>query len=152
MKIMKKIIFYIYALFLFIFIVLKFHGSFYEIYDRIKSLKYNRESGIWNCNMVLFKNIKAEMEYVNNFWALKNLMGNVVVFVPLGFLIPFTFPGFSKFYRTFLICEFTILFIEIIQFITMLGFFDVDDIFLNSLGCVTGYAGFKIYCSGHDRN
>jgi len=36
----------------------------------------------------------------------------------------------------FIIC---IIGIEALQFITMLGFFDVDDILLNMIGCIVGY-------------
>jgi len=39
----------------------------------------------------------------------------------------------------FIIC---IIGIEALQFITMLGFFDVDDILLNMIGCIVGYCIF----------
>jgi glycopeptide antibiotics resistance protein len=48
-----------------------------------------------------------------------------------------------KLVKTISICFISIIGIESFQFITMLGYFDIDDILLNILGCLIGYC---VYC------
>ena len=81
--------------------------------------------------------------------AIVNLVGNVVMFIPLGFFLPCV----SKKARTLkgdivmaLIC---ILCAEIVQVFTLLGYFDVDDLILNMLGV---YVGFLLYASAFRRS
>lgn len=68
-----------------------------------------------------------------------NLVGNVVLFIPAGFLIPRCFPVLGKFLRFFAVCFAAIVMVEMLQLMTLLGYFDVDDITLNLLGMVIGY-------------
>lgn len=68
-----------------------------------------------------------------------NLIGNVVMFIPAGWLLPRIFRRFHKFWRFLLSCILIILTIEVIQLFTLLGIFDVDDIILNLLGMLIGY-------------
>lgn len=73
-----------------------------------------------------------------------NIIGNIVLLVPIGFLIPFVFIRMS-FLR---IVVFAILFcflIEIIQAIGGIGIFDIDDVILNGLGVLIGYWLFIIF-------
>jgi glycopeptide antibiotics resistance protein len=73
-----------------------------------------------------------------------NLMGNVVIFVPFGLMVPLLFPKTRRFARMLLLSAGLSLFIEIMQFITRTGVFDVDDIILNTIGGATGYAGWRL--------
>ncbi len=47
--------------------------------------------------------------------------------------------------KTFIISFASILGIEIIQFVTYLGSADIDDVLLNLIGSVMGYAVYMIY-------
>lgn len=71
--------------------------------------------------------------------ALKNLLGNLLPFIPFGFLLPIAYPRIKAFFKVFLVGMFAVLFIEIFQYMTRLGSFDIDDIILNVLGGVVGY-------------
>ena len=73
-----------------------------------------------------------------------NLVGNIVMFVPLGYLLPNIWKKLRKFYRTLFATVGIILVIEILQFVTGLGSLDVDDLILNCLGVITGYCFWKI--------
>ncbi|MDP4169863.1 MAG: VanZ family protein [Bacillota bacterium] len=73
-----------------------------------------------------------------------NLAGNVFAFIPLGFFLPLLFKRFNSFWRTSLWVVATTASVEIIQFITHVGSFDVDDIILNAIGGIIGYVLFKI--------
>ncbi|UFJ59770.1 VanZ family protein [Brevibacillus sedimenti] len=81
-------------------------------------------------------------------------MGNIIAFCPLGFLIPAIFTKFRKVSKTLLICFISVIGIEVFQFVTMLGFFDVDDIMLNMTGCIIGYliyGGLRILTRNHSK-
>lgn len=70
---------------------------------------------------------------------LTNLLGNILLFIPGGLLIPAVFPKFRNFFVYFLLCLILILLIELLQLLTLLGSFDVDDILLNMLGLILGF-------------
>ncbi len=75
-----------------------------------------------------------------------NLIGNVIMFVPLGWLIPWVFPTQRKFVVFFVTCLFFDLLVEVVQLLTLLGIFDVDDVILNMSGLLLGYLA---YCLTH---
>lgn len=72
----------------------------------------------------------------------KNFLGNILLFVPLGVLIPLV-SGWKKWYRTVLICFGSSILIEITQLITKRGCFDPDDVILNVTGTIIGYGLLK---------
>ena len=67
---------------------------------------------------------------------------NIALFMPLGFIVPFVWKYFRGFFRTTLIGFFTSVLIETTQLLTSRGFFDIDDIMLNTLGAAIGYIIF----------
>lgn len=69
-----------------------------------------------------------------------NLAGNVLMFIPLGFLLPGAFPGLKGFWRTLLAAGILICAVEILQMLLLVGFCDVDDLILNLIGSSIGYA------------
>lgn len=75
---------------------------------------------------------------------IKNLFGNIAIFVPLGTLLPMGYEAMRKYRRTFAVGLVYILIIEFVQLVCMLGAFDVDDIILNSIGVSCGYILFKM--------
>ncbi len=73
-----------------------------------------------------------------------NLAGNIIGFVPFGFMLPILMKRFKNF-RFNIIATFTLsLTYEIIQLLFRYGTFDIDDLILNSLGGVLGYISFRI--------
>lgn len=75
--------------------------------------------------------------------ARENILGNVVAFGPLGFLLPLVFRGIKGF-TTIILSSFILsLTFELIQLFTGTGSFDVDDILLNVLGSICGYILYK---------
>ena len=71
--------------------------------------------------------------------AIRNLGGNILLFVPLGFLLPRLFPRLQSLKNTLLCTAVIILCVEILQLFTLLGYFDIDDLILNTLGSAIGY-------------
>lgn len=75
---------------------------------------------------------------------LLNLLGNVLAFVPFGFVLPVLSRRFRNgFHITLLSMEFSLL-VEVIQLVSKVGSFDVDDIILNTAGGLTGYILYRI--------
>ena len=77
--------------------------------------------------------------------ARENLIGNIIAFGPLGFLLPIVFKRIKKAKHvayTALILSFAF---ELIQLITSIGDFDIDDIILNVFGAICGYIVYKVF-------
>ena len=76
-------------------------------------------------------------------FALINLAGNVIMFIPLGYLLPIIWAKFRS-WKHILRCGILIvLCVEVLQFVTLLGRFDIDDLWMNVLGIMIGYG---LYC------
>ena len=91
-----------------------------------------------------FRSISSQLERITQWWALKNLLGNIIPFIPFGFFLPITYKKFSSAIKVLSIGLVSIVLIEIFQFFTKLGSFDVDDIILNMIGIVCGYLMFLV--------
>ncbi|MEY8352844.1 VanZ family protein [Lachnospiraceae bacterium 54-53] len=142
-SILHKIL-WVYSAFLFLFVAVKFNGSFSDITSRVNSIMENRRDGIWNFNLVPFLSIAPQLRHITEWWSLKNIIGNIFLFIPLGFLVPLIYINAQRFYKTFLITFLSVLLIETFQLFTMLGVFDIDDIILNCTGGIIGYFLFYI--------
>lgn len=70
---------------------------------------------------------------------LKNFVGNILLFIPWGFLLPLYFKRFQAFKQFIITTIITILIIESIQLFAMLGAFDIEDILLNAFGACVGF-------------
>lgn len=131
-----KFIWWLYIVLLFLLVVVKFRGSVAELSDRVNS--YAMEGAI-NYNFVPFRSIGNQVAHIFQGWALLNLLGNIVPFIPFGFLLPISYRKINTFYKVFAVGFLAIVFIELFQFVTKLGSFDVDDIILNTVGVSLGY-------------
>ncbi|WNR46944.1 VanZ family protein [Paenibacillus roseipurpureus] len=98
-------------------------------------------------NLVPFKTINAYIvnrDHYNTDILIKNLFGNIVLFIPMGFIIPLLNRNSINFWR-FLTCSFLILLaVELTQLITRVGSLDIDDIILNMFGAIIGFGITKI--------
>lgn len=72
-----------------------------------------------------------------------NLLGNLLIFAPVGFLAAFLFKQ-PRWYKS-LLAGFALSFtIEIVQLFLITRSFDVDDLLLNSLGTLIGFLSFAL--------
>ena len=76
--------------------------------------------------------------------AVINLFGNVIMFIPLGFLLPQVFLKLSKLWWVLLTTALAIAAVEILQLFTLLGSCDIDDLILNLLGAAIGYGIYRM--------
>ena len=137
------ILFTAYLVFLVLIVILKFNGSFDAIFSLRQSIWNNRNNGIWNINLIPLRSISPYIKNITEFYAFKNIMGNIVIFIPMGFFVAWLCN--KKLLKTLLCCIIMLLFIEIMQLIFMIGFFDIDDLILNLIGCVIGYLVKKFF-------
>lgn len=80
-----------------------------------------------------------------------NLFGNVLMFIPLGFFLPATYIKQRKFWRCMTLSTAIILMVELAQLFSRLGTCDVDDLILNLIGCMIGYAIYSVLYSAKKR-
>ena len=96
--------------------------------------------GIESANFIPFKTITMYLHYYGSLNSFENLIGNILIFIPLGLILPRAFKLFDRvFWMTFFSFVF-ILDIELFQLVTRFGEFDIDDIILNLAGCMMGFA------------
>ena len=76
-----------------------------------------------------------------------NLLGNVLIFVPLGLLPPLLWKGMERFWKVLVLgCGLSV-FIETAQLLLPRGT-DIDDVWLNTLGAALGYGVFALIRKG----
>lgn len=76
--------------------------------------------------------------------AVINLVGNVVMFLPLGALLPAVFSRLRRFCRTLAAGLLAVLAVELLQLFTLLGSCDIDDLILNLVGIALGYGLWRL--------
>ena len=74
-----------------------------------------------------------------------NLLGNILLFMPIGFMIPKLWKKLRNYFKFFFITLLIILAIELLQLFTLLGCCDVDDVILNMTGLTAGYIIWTIF-------
>ena len=100
-------------------------------------------------NIVPFKTIKLfTMGYKYGLVSFNayftNVFGNILVFMPYGFFIPMLFKKINTYIKFIIFIFLIVLLIEISQFFTMSGSFDIDDMILNLLGASIAYGIYRI--------
>lgn len=68
-----------------------------------------------------------------------NVLLNIVLFIPLGMLLPVIWKRFRKWYAMLSVGFGLSMYIELMQYLGGRGILDVDDLFCNSLGAMMGY-------------
>ncbi|AZB27970.1 VanZ family protein [Chryseobacterium balustinum] len=77
-------------------------------------------------------------ETISWFDIIKIVLGNVVMFIPFGFL-GWVFPQLNNLKRLIITFVSTIVIVEALQYFSRLGVFDVDDVILNTFGVFLGW-------------
>ena len=72
--------------------------------------------------------------------AIVNLLGNIGMFLPLGFCLPWAHVSLRRWWKTLLAAAGIVVCVELVQLVTLLGHCDVDDLILNLIGTAIGYA------------
>lgn len=101
----------------------------------------------YSYNLHLFREIERFWTYRRELGmtaVLLNIAGNVICFIPFGAILPVLNRRARNFFMILaLTFEFSFL-VECTQLICKVGSFDVDDLFLNTLGGVLGFLSFTV--------
>lgn len=85
---------------------------------------------------------------ITNWAELQNIILNIMLFVPFGYLLPSLFPRL-RWWQVILLGLAFSLTIELLQLITRLGYADVDDLINNTLGAAIGFLCYKLFLKNH---
>ncbi|MBQ8496817.1 MAG: VanZ family protein [Clostridia bacterium] len=126
----------------------------YVLFLNARSHRYQGES-VWDyirfsVNLIPFKTIgdyisKAVSDAYFVTLAVRNVGGNLILFLPMGIFLPTLFPQMRGLWKTILCIFLMVLSAEIIQLFLRLGIFDIDDFILNITGAFLGYLIFKVF-------
>lgn len=98
-------------------------------------------------NLIPFKQISEYIiryNYYNfDIW-FNNLFGNMLLFMPFGFMLPLCFRKGTDIKNSLFYVIMFSFFIEFFQNIFHVGIFDIDDIILNVMGGVIGFGVYKL--------
>lgn len=100
--------------------------------------------GLSHANFTFFKTIRMYIEYWGRINSFENLIGNIVIFIPYGLLLPLVWRKGNSCFSFLLSALVFILGVELVQMWTNFGAFDVDDILLNLLGALLGYFVYSL--------
>ncbi|MBC7886737.1 MAG: VanZ family protein [Ferruginibacter sp.] len=97
-------------------------------------------------NYQYFITTLAEPDGISTGFAIENIVGNIILFIPMGIFLPCIFAPFNSIKKITAICFLSSLAIELTQLILrQFGNYrtaDVDDIILNTLGGILGWVIF----------
>lgn len=150
-KAMKINLWIFFILYLLLFITLTLFDQFWGR-NGLTIAKWNKElfdNYINNSlNIIPFKTI---IEYIKAFDSLldtravmTNLLGNIIACMPFAFFLPLLFKKQNNIKRFTITMIVIVLLIELLQFVTLSGSCDIDDIILNVSGALIMYAVLKI--------
>ena len=102
----------------------------------------NTNLAVHNVNLIPFVTITEYYHFIlrgNSFMGFLNILGNIIIFMPFGYITALLFPYMRKPARILVWAAIISLVIEISQFIFACGATDIDDVILNTLGGLAGY-------------
>ena len=79
---------------------------------------------------------------------LRIIVLNILLFVPFGYLLPVLWNKADRWWKTALLGFAVSLVVELLQLVTRLGMFDVDDIINNTIGAGLGYLLYWLLLRG----
>lgn len=103
----------------------------------------------YSFNIIPFSTIKLFVNgYINGYVNFKNfainIFGNLFALMPYGMFIPLIFNKINKYYKFLIMMIVLVVAIELLQFITLSGSCDIDDLILNVMGASIIYFICKI--------
>lgn len=101
--------------------------------------------GHWQNNkmMPLFYSYKdAWVNFSATSW--RNIILNICMFIPFGFLLPSGISFFRRFWKTYFAGLIFTVFIEGVQMLLSRGIFELDDIMNNTVGAMIGYGIYAL--------
>lgn len=146
-----SVVFLLYLLFLIRMIVFKYPmEQLQQIVDTWQ--KDVILEGLHTANFIPFKTIKMYIRYYDmpGIRSFSNLFGNILIFVPVGILLPIVHRPSKNVCIMLLNALLLVAGIEIFQLFSNFGAFDVDDIILNCFGVLMGSCVYHFIKPGRE--
>lgn len=107
-------------------------------------------------NLVPFATVGDLLDRSSPTQAMRQLGGNILLLLPLGFLVPLRYPRFRGLWPILLLAVVSAVGIECVQYLARvarlsLRSVDVDDAMLNIVGAMIGYLGWRVWTRGRSR-
>jgi len=140
---------YILALYLYIMAVLAV--TLFPIPFQKNLIKDMQASNYLKNNFIPFKSISEMLQQHNISTFLRQILGNILLFAPLGFFVPLIFKNISRFRSILVIGIVSSVGIELLQLMlsSILGITykvtDIDDIILNTIGAISGFIILRLF-------
>lgn len=102
-------------------------------------------------NLIPLHSILEYFQHFSTETAVKQVVGNVMVFLPIGFLIPILFAKFRHFAKLVLLSFLLSVSIEMIQYLISAATHtpnraaDIDDVILNLMGGMLGFCLYRFF-------
>lgn len=133
-----KLIFWLYVLIMIRLIVFKYP------FEQMRAIANTWEKGVIlegldTANFMPFKTIRMYIRYYARLNSFENLFGNILIFVPFGYLLPKAYKSCQNWVVCFGCSFLMVTCIELFQLFSAFGAFDVDDFILNCFGSILGY-------------
>lgn len=131
---------------LFVIKMILFKGSIEYILEHFNE-KYSYElvgKKIKGANFYPFSTIYYYLSGQDSTGSWQNILGNIFLFMPLGFFLPMLIEKIQTLKQIALIAFIISLCLETIQLLIAYGSFDIDDSILNTFGTIIGYLGFNV--------
>ncbi|MCR5848146.1 MAG: VanZ family protein [Lachnospiraceae bacterium] len=149
-KSFKTLLWAIFIIYLFVLLfVTLIYNRAAMVYSDISMWQYARRFS----NLIPFKTISMYLDWIsdgdrsNNSIPLINLGVNIILLVPLGYLLPSLIKIFRNLFAYFGGCIVLLAMIEFIQLLTRRGSFDIDDFILNIFGAIVAFFIWKLSTS-----
>lgn len=104
----------------------------------------SREAEETRSNFELFNSYIMFFKYKNDFY-LDMIVYNIIMTIPFGIFLPLLYKPFRSFRRVAFAGFLYSLLIEISQFISGRGLFELDDLFNNTIGAMLGYCLYILF-------
>lgn len=149
-----KIIFFLTYLSGYLYFTLFSREAVEDVFIRLQPLKSYRRAFAFDYGFLhVIKQIFTEglrvgfgSIHIESTETLEGIILNILLFVPLGYLLPCIFRKLQKaLWAVVLLGIVCSLLTETTQLITHLGWFDLDDLMNNTIGCAIGVVLFKIF-------
>ncbi|WP_138159499.1 VanZ family protein [Peptoniphilus catoniae] len=114
-----------------------------ENFDFVGDFKDRISQGNWGVNLVPFKTIRSYIRYSGFFHSFTNIFGNILIFIPMGFMIPVLYKDMRDLKKILIFLSLISILIETVQFFVGRSV-DIDDFILNVLGGSIGYLIYKL--------
>ena len=141
------ILFIFFVYFLYLLLLTIFKGGMITIRNLSNEYMY-KEYGLFGIiNFVPIKETIATFTHseAGAMNSIRNIIGNIIAFMPLGFFIPLLFDKFNNYKKVIKVGFLSSLAIEITQLFVGSNVCDIDDIIYNTLGAIAGFLCFKIF-------